>query len=214
MARTNVTEERVNAICDRIYIETGRDPTYPELTGELNCSNSTVKPFYDSWKARPRPGRQPIPQKLASTLESFAQAMWGHALGAAVEVVLPKKEEMQADFVRCQAQLASAMQIVEEGEQERSLLQAEIRGLMQQVAELQVRLGMAALAPARCIDLEKMVESMRAERDAANARASDALGQVSAHERQIRLLLSSMREKPARRRTRKRPTIQGGDARG
>jgi hypothetical protein len=214
MAKTNVSEQSVFAICDRVYIETGKDPRYEDLTGELNCSNSTVKPFFDSWQGQPRPGRHPIPEKLASTLESFAQAMWGHALGAAVGAVLPDKEEMQAGFVRCQEQLTSALQIVEEGEQERIRMQAQVRALMQQLAELQVRLDIAASAPARCNDLEKVVEDLRKERDAANARASDALGQVSAHERHIQVLLNSMREEPTRRATRRRPPVQDGDARG
>ena len=215
MAKTKVTEQSVFAICDRIYIETGKDPRYEDLTRELTCSNSTVKPFLDSWQSQPRPGRHPIPEKLAGTLESFSQAMWGHALGAAVEAILPDKQEMQAGLTRCQEQLATALQIVEEGEQERTRLHEQTRALMQQLAELQVKVQMTESISARCTDLENAVEAMRHERDTANARASDALGQVAAHERHIEVLLNSMRtEPPARRPTRKRTASPVGDVRG
>lgn len=214
MAKTRVNEQSVFAICDRIYVETGKDPRYEDLTGELTCSNNTVKPFLDSWQAQARPARHPLPDKLAGTLESFAQAMWGHALGAAVEAILPEKEQMQAGLKRSQEQLAGALQIIEGKEQECGTLKAEIRALMQDRAQLQVKLDNTAAISARCDGLEKLVESMRQERDAANARACDALGQSAAQDRHITALLNSMRTgNAAPRTTRKRKPAQAGEAR-
>ena len=74
MSRTTVEEDSVFAICDRVYIETGKDPRYEDLTSELACSNSTVKPHLNSWLKQPRPARHPLPEKLAATVRSFTQA--------------------------------------------------------------------------------------------------------------------------------------------
>lgn len=213
MAKTKVTEQSVFAICDRIFVQTGKEPRYEDLTTELSCSNDTVKPLLNSWLAQPRPARHPMPEKLRDTLESFAQAMWGHGLAAAVKAIIPDKDEMQAGLTRCQEQLAAALHIVEEGEHKRTALREENRALIQQLAEVQVKLQMTASITARCTELESSLETMRQERDAANMRANDALGQVVAHERHISVLLNSMSVQNARPRApRKRTPMQTNEA--
>ena len=150
-----------------------------------------------------------MPESLSGTLSSYAQVMWGHALAAAVEAVLPDKEEMQAGLMRCQEQLSAALQIIEEKEVAHSNQQAEVRSLMQQLAALQVQVDNTGVIAARCNELEKLFESMRQERDEANGRASNALGQLAANERHIGALLNSLRtESTASRTTRRRKPAQ------
>jgi hypothetical protein len=213
MSRTKVNEQSMFAVCDRIFIETGRDPTYEELATEFDCSNSTVKPILHSWLKRPRPARHPMPEKLSNILGTYLQIIWGHALSAGVEAVLPNKEEMQAGLMRCQEQLSSALQIIEEKEEGHSRQQAEIRSLMQQLAALQVQVDNTAVIAVRCNELEKLFQAMRQERDEANERSSNALGQLAANERHIAALLNSLRtESTASRTTRRRKPAHAATA--
>lgn len=201
MAKSKVTEQIVFATCDRIYIETGKEPRYGDLTSELNCSNATLKPFLDSWLARDRPARHPLPDNLAETVKAYTQAIWGNALRAATQAMLPTKEQMQAGYTRAQEQLATALRIIEDGEQAQDRMRSEIRELMQRVAELQVQLDLTAAIKPRISELEALLEVRCQERDVANARAADALGQVGALERHIQAFLDPGHAQRVPRRT-------------
>lgn len=215
MAKSKVKYEDVAALCDLIYIETGSDPRYEDLTPELHCSNSTVKFHLQEWLERPRPARHPIPKKLADRLQSLTQCMWGHAFNAAVEAAGPDNDAKQVALERSEDRLTSALQLVQARDDELTRSTAERQALMREIADLQVRLQLTESMSARCSELEVALERMRGERDAATAKANEALGQVAAHKSHIDSLVTSMqRGSPARGEGRRRTPGTEGELRG
>ncbi len=211
MPRTKIDEQSVFAVCDRIFIETGRDPSYQDITDELGGSNSTVKPFIQSWLDQPRPARQPMPDTLQTTVASFVQVIWGHALATSQKAMLPVIRETEDAHKRSQGQLASAMQTISEVDQERDGLKVEIQRLMATNAELHFKLGANDTLTKRCEGLEQTIEVLSQEREQALAQISGAQGQIDALERQLVNILGSIKSPPKSSRKRSQiSTIRAG----
>lgn len=191
MPKNQIDQRRVYDICDEIYAATGKDPTYADVTAALHCSNSTIKPYLQTWLDRSRPERYPVPSSLSEKTRSLVQLIWGLAANEARQIELGHHAELKAALALAEQQREIAIQNASELEQDQTRLQRENAALIDERAELRVRLSDAQTLTVRIQGLDALNHSLRVERDEARMKESAARGQVEVLERQIKLLLES-----------------------
>lgn len=190
MPKTQITQKMVSDLCHEIYVTTGRDPTYFEVTAALHCSNSTVKPYLQTWLDQPRPERHPLPAALADRARDLVQVIWGLAATEARQSALDHQRDLEAAAELARQHREIAIQDAEEREQEQIRLKRENAALIDERAELRVRLSDMQALTGRIHDLEGLVQSLRDERDEARLKESAARGQAEVLERQLSAIMA------------------------
>lgn len=200
MPRTQINQASVFQACDEFYIMTGKDPGYDEVHLSLGGSFSTIKPYLKEWLKKDRPPRFPLPEAIGTRATHLAQVIWSFALADARQTFESQSNKADEALGMSKRELETAMEEIRRLENEGARLVAVNEALIQERAELKVRLESLECLRAQLEASQAATESMRDARDQARSEASLAQGQIQALEKQITQLLQPAPERPVKAR--------------
>lgn len=175
-----VTKEQIWSAADAIAAD-GKRPTFIAIREAIGGgSYSTIQPAMTEWRARQSvaPRREPAPPFLEQRLGQLAAELWGAAIEAGEARIAAEREALEAARVSMEAtrqeaaDLADALSGELEQAQSRAAHLAEAASAARnELADAQLKL---VAAETRCVELERRISDVVAERDGAQQMAMEA----------------------------------------